>query len=180
MALSKVEIQTTFVVKNTCNGKTPWLVTSQQVEGDQYVLLDKWNRDFTKFVTGKALDLRNCDKTSINNDFFDNLLVERNSKSKDAVREATQVDEEHGSSSTVEIILPEVSFGDAEFKARSVRALWGVKSTELWVFLDADVLEHIRMGILESLNNKGRPSRKRVTGTSQDPLVSETQTTTSD
>ena len=119
----------------------------------------------------------------------------RNSKSKDAVREATQVDEEHGSSlgkrritakyrdlapPTVEIILPEVSFGDAEFKARSVRALWGVKSTELWVFLDADVLEHIRMGILKSLNNKGRPSRKRVRGTSQDPLVSETQTTTSD
>lgn len=186
MSRSDVEIEMKVVILNKNNKKNPWLATSTDTGGCKFVLLEKWSRDFTKFVTGKALDLRRCETTGINSTYFDHLLRQRNDKSKLAVKEATQVEEEGGNAQYVakrrvtakdrdpappfvEIELPEVCFGGAAFPARSVRVLWNVKSTDLWVELEADVLEHIRLGILQW----PKTSRKRARDTSLEEDVNE-------
>ena len=195
MALSNAVVEQRFVVTNNCMGKTFWSPSTREVQGEHFIQLDKWNRDFTKFVTGKALDLKRVNMSSINYQFFDDLVLLRNEASKEAVKEATMDDE--GTSAVckrrithkdkdlappvVTITLPQVSFGSANFEATPIKVLWGVKSTELWVNLSDCILEHIRMGILESINNQGRASRKKTRGTSGDLENSEsteTQTTT--
>ena len=186
MTRSDVEIEMKVVIMNNNNKKNPWLATSTDIGGCKFVHLEKWSRDFTKFVTGKALDLRRCEATGINSSFFEHLLGERNRKSKHAVKEATQVEEEGGNAQYVakrrvtakdkdlappfvEIELPEVCFGDVTCAARSVRVLWNVKSTDLWVELDASVLQHIRLGILQW----PKTTRKRARDTSLEAEVNE-------
>ena len=42
-----------------CGLKSPWLPTTREVEGLEYIKISRWCRDLTRFVSGRGLKLRN-------------------------------------------------------------------------------------------------------------------------
>ena len=76
-----------------------WIPTQKNEEGRVWVsVAGRWDRGFTKFVFGKALDLRK-DKysRSLNSKFFDDLMTQRQSTFNEAIQKRLQSedDQEH-------------------------------------------------------------------------------------
>ena len=167
---SNVTVKQVYIIENLCNAKSPWTPKVHVAEDRTYCLLAKWDTQFCRFVTGKPQDLRAGVGRSISCSFFDQLISERCEKSKKAVLQAVDIEDDDAPSKRpkkrrvkqqdqhlappfVTITLPPVEHEGVVLAANDVRALWNFRShQELWVEMTPDTLEHIRLGILSSMN----------------------------
>ncbi|CAJ1394788.1 unnamed protein product [Effrenium voratum] len=168
--VSRVSVKQIYSVTNEFTEKSPWLPRTQTVEGVAFVAINKWDTCFCKMVTGRSQDLRAGKGHHVNCTFLDELIAQRNSKSKAAVQDAMAVVMEgeenskppnkkrrvtpadrHLAPATVTVTLPAVTHGGVSFTETNVRALWTVRNQqEIFLELDEQVLEHLRIGVLES------------------------------
>ena len=140
-----------------------WVPQVQTIGDTKLMLLSKWDRGLTKFLTGKCLDW-NKDKKNLNStsagSYLDHLCKLRKAASLKALQDAhtnESEDEVPGPRRTavrvvtaemahfsplVTIELPAV--GDIE--ARPVKVAFGVSSRELWMEVDESNLLHIVLG----------------------------------
>ena len=144
-----------------------WARQLQTIGDTKLMLLSKWDRGLTKFLTGKCLDW-NKDKKNLNSasagSYLDHLRKLRKAASLKAVQDAHTNDSDEeapGPSSKrarrtavrvtaemahfspmVTIELPAV--GGVE--ARPVKVAFGVSSRELWMEVDESNLLHIVLG----------------------------------
>ena len=170
--MSNVEIKTVHIIKNDKMKKTPWTPMVRSVEDVPFIEISRWSRQLTLFVTGKALDLRKEKQHQTKADFFQALLTRRNDASQEAYYQATKDETNEGKQKKrkakpgdhlvapkcVDVSMPAAgSFGE-----RAVKCLWGVGTMSLWLELDAVVLEHLRVGILNfELDGVKKPSAKK-------------------
>ena len=153
--------------------KHPWVPETKSSGGLTFIKLDKWCRQLCLFVTGKGLDLRQGKRQDINCKFLEELQRLRTVASDKAIAELLQpASEEEGrknkrarkarSSDTdiapshVVVRLPNVFRGDQLHPGRNVKVMFGVKNSPIWIEATAPNLEHIRAGILESLESVER------------------------
>ena len=159
----------------------PWYPCTREVEGRQYLKLLKWDRDLTRFVSGKGMNLsRGRPSNHIGGvRFFTELAELRKEACNQAmvklvrdscleagqeppakVRPATQSDE-WLASRTVVVEVP--AAGD--MAARELRLLWAVRG-DVYMELTKDNLEYVREAIRSSAarepeDPKPRAGRKR-------------------
>ena len=162
--MSNISIRTIYEVVNDMNKKRPWTPSTQVIDGRTFVKLNKWCREWTRFVTGSALNLRKSSSTSISCAYWDSLLAERDKVSIASLKEQVVDDTDLESMkawkkrkvkmadsalapSTILFNLPKYQEHGNSLQAE---ALWAVKSPDHWVELTEEVLEHIREGILQS------------------------------
>lgn len=172
--MSETVIETKLVITNKLNGKSPWFPEAKVVEGITFVKLERLGRDFTRYVSGRSLDLRTGHSFSLNGSYLQKMVMERNNESESAFEVAlqdSQDDEDKPKKRKVKegdgllcqpivhIGLPPVS----GFSNKKVRCLWGVRAMPLWVEAVAESLEHIRAGILDASDGerRTRQSNKR-------------------
>ena len=153
--------------------KHPWVPETKSSGGVTFIKLEKWCRQLCLFVTGKALDLRPGKRQDINCKFLEELQRLRTVASDKAIAELLQpaADEEGRKNkrarkarssdtdiapSHVVIRLPNVFRGDQLHAERNMKVMFGVKNSPLWIEATAPNLEHIRAGILESLESVER------------------------
>ena len=164
-----------------------WVPQVQTIGDTKLMLLSKWDRGLTKFLTGKCLDW-NKDKKNLNStsagSYLDHLRKLRKAASLKAVQDAhtnESEDEVPGPSSKrarhtavrvvtadmahfsplVTIELPAVG----GIESRPVKVAFGASSRELWMEVDQSNLLHVVVGMREWETEKGR-SRK---GKKSDP-----------
>ncbi|CAJ1393472.1 unnamed protein product [Effrenium voratum] len=173
--MSNVQIGTIWVITNSHTVKNPWTPEVQCVEGTNFMKIYRWSRDLTRFVTGKALDLRKDKGHWLDGAFLGKLIAARDQKSKEAYKSAVMPEPEEGepaapqrrrrvrkddaavSAAVVEIVVPAVE----EHEEKTVKCLWGVKSHDLWIEMSDTILEHVRSGILaESSGQQGAKKRR--------------------
>lgn len=167
-AMSNTVIQSQVVIKNDLISKHPWYPEVQECEGKTFIKLERLSREFTRYCAGRSLDLRKSKAFSLNGNFLNQIVKERNVQSTEAYYEACSTDDATPSKSkkrrvsegdsvvcpsTVLVKLPP----STDHPERLVKCLWGVNSMPLWVELEASILEHIRSGTLEA------PQESRVT-----------------
>jgi hypothetical protein len=141
-----------------------------------FVQLDKWDRGFVKFVTGKPLTWQSesgaGDANNVNCKFLDTMQQLRtraaNKAFSDAIaaheddddnpkkpkqRKANRDDEAVVDDQVLTLQLPELVGDAGRVLANSVtlKVLWGVKNDVVWVELKEDNLNYIRHGIVQSL-----------------------------
>ncbi|CAJ1399713.1 unnamed protein product [Effrenium voratum] len=168
--VSRVSVKQIYSVTNEFTEKSPWLPRTETVQGVAFVAINKWDTYFCKMVTGRSQDLRAGKTHHVNCAFLDELIAQRNSKSKAAVQDAMAVPAEgeenpkvpnkkrrvtpadrHLAPATITVMLPAVTHGGVSFAETSVRALWNVRNQqEIFLELDEEVLEHLRIGVLQS------------------------------
>ena len=150
--------------------KHPWVPDVKEAGGRTYMKLDKWCRHFCLFVTGKGLDLRRSKRTGINSRFLEDLQKLRTAandkvigeylrppddgtgerrKAKKA-RKARAADMDIAPSH-ITIEVPMVVRGGHVYSATKMYVMFGVKNFPLWVEATSSNLEHIRAGILTSM-----------------------------
>lgn len=169
------EVDMRPVITNEGNKGQPWHPKIRCVEDRYYVKIQKWCRAFTRFCTGRSLDLRKGKGHSLSkSSFVDDLIVKLHEISVEAARELilaqaeTDADRNRAkrrkirpadsalSPHTVMLTLPAV----AEFEEKDIRCLWSVSGADMWVHLEARTLDHIRAGVLRSM--------PKVTGAGED------------
>lgn len=191
-AASKCEIVN--LVGCRLDGGELWVPQQKEIGSCKVMLLSKWDRGLTKFLTGKSLDFKK-DKKTLNSTsagaYLDALCDLRKKASLKAVQDAhanASDDEEPQPSSKrprrvsndmahfqplVEIMLPGV--GDMEPKL--VKVAFGVSNRDLWMEVDQSSLIQVFLGMKDCESCKGR-SRKvkkshfpasRASSTSQIP-----------
>jgi hypothetical protein len=87
------EIAEVSVIKH---GKITWIPDVKIINDRKFIALNKWNRDFVRFVMGKSLDMRNTQLNQVNSEFFDSLLAARKKASIQAVVDALDCEEKPG------------------------------------------------------------------------------------
>jgi hypothetical protein len=174
--MTTVEVQ--HVVKAP-DLKSPWTLDTEVVDGRTYVKLFKWNRDFIRFVHGRALNFGDK-STYCKLTFFDTLLRLRNNACDAALREvleqsrrdAEEINGVQGSRkktrkvyrvaqpsdaavlpAAVQISLPSL---DISHPAEVYVLSSGVRSRELIIELSSEILDYIRHGCLKCQPRQGR------------------------
>ena len=144
------------------HGKFTWIPKLQEVDGCKFIELSKWDRDFVRFATGKSLDFRSGKACSANVSFFDRLIAERKKSTHDAIVLTLQEADDEGSVGrnkrrktnwqevlSSEVMAPRCS--SVELDGACLRALAALKSTTVWVELNASNLSFIQNGVAQCL-----------------------------
>ena len=184
---TNTKVETVFIVTNDLNSKSPWSPAVQCVNNINYIKLGRWDRHFTRFVTGRVLDLRRGRSHHISCSFLDDLQEQIHNTSAEVINHILSGDTQDGSDvndpkegkggkpkrkraarpgdkhlapSFITVTLHAVEHMGECFPERSVKALWSVKGPDMWLELDAAVLEHVRLAILAS-QAAGEASRNK-------------------
>ena len=180
-----ISIQTSAIIKiasDGCKRAHTWLANTRSVpvhDGEDmvFVQLDKWERGFVKFVTGKPLTFKSeiQEANNVNCKFLDTLQRLRTRAANKAFSDAIAANEDGGDDepkpkkprqrqakrddeaviddTVLTLQLPELVGDGGNVIANSVtlKVLWGVKNDVVWIELKEDNLQYIRQGILQSL-----------------------------
>ncbi|CAK9114135.1 unnamed protein product, partial [Durusdinium trenchii] len=173
-----------------------WVPQVQTIGDSKLMLLSKWDRGLTKFLTGKCLDW-NKDKKNLNSTsagaYLDHLCKLRKAASLKAVQDAhanESDDEVPGPSSKrarrtavrvtadmahfspmVTIELP--AAGGVE--AKPVKVAFGTSSRDLWMEVDQSNLLHVVLGMKEWEAEKGRGRKVKNSDLPEGPSPSKPQ-----
>lgn len=158
-------------------GDMSWTPDQKMHQDRPWFLLGKWDRHFVKFMTGKALDLRrDREGASVNSSWMDEVFSRRQMACNQALVDAYQLNDDedqqpkkklkrsctaadvHLLPSAVTMKLPEAP----GFPEREVQVLVeGIKTTNMWLPLELEVLSHIKAGVMNS-EVKPRKSKEAV------------------
>lgn len=162
------------------DGKEPWIPKVKKIGNAQVMLVSKWDRGFTKFLTGKSLDLTKS-SMSLNSTsagaYIDELVRRRRVACEAAVLEANSTDENEKENRCkakkrrvtvtdsmsvikplVDITLPAVT--EPAMPERIVKCAFNT-GHELWVEVNETTLLQIVLGIQECGVTKGRTRKAR-------------------
>ena len=177
-----VTVQTAALIKIEGKPAQTWLANTRSVavhDGEDmvFVQLDKWERGFVKFVTGKSLTWKSKtqEANNVNCKFLDTLQQLRTRAANKAFNDAIAANEDGGDDepkpkkprqrkanrddeaviddTVLTLQLPELIGDTSNVLANSVtmKVLWGVKNDVVWVELKEENLNYIRQGIMQSL-----------------------------
>jgi hypothetical protein len=153
--------------------KHPWVPETKSAGGLKFIKLDKWCRQLCLFVTGKGLDLRQGKRQDINCRFLEELQRLRTLASDKAISELLQpppgeearkakkarkarASDVDIAPTHVVIRVPGVFRGEQLYPEMLMNVMFGVKNSPICIEATASNLEHIRAGILESLDSVER------------------------
>ena len=159
------------------NDSEIWIPKTKMIGNTKVMLLSKWDRGLTRFMTGKSLDLRATKTKSLNNTaagaYFDELCRQRKVACEKAVISAHSTDDGNGKqkrrrvtlsdsmshlSPLVDISLPEVV--EPAMPKRIVQVAFGT-GPEIWLEVNETNLLQVIRGCCECTMSKGR-TRKKV------------------
>jgi hypothetical protein len=176
---SEAQVQMRPVVTNM-HLKQPWCPNTTVVDGVHYVELDKWDRKFILFCTGRGLNLNPGKRHDINYSFLEDLQKlrtkacdkaladayadETNERPAKRVRKARLSDRDVAGH-VVQIKGPDLQRGGVHIQGVTLQVLFGVKHSSVWMELTAANLEYIRNGVLMSMeqNEVGRKWSAKMT-----------------
>ena len=162
---SEAVVELRPVVKNI-HLKQPWCPETVVVDECHFVELDKWDRKFILFCTGRALNLNPGKRHDINYRFLEDLQRLRTQACDQALADAyraengdrqakkirkARVTDRDVAGHVVTITGPDLRRGGVHIQGLEMRVLFGVKNSSVWVELNAPNLEYIRNGILMSM-----------------------------
>ena len=153
-----VQIQNVVTVTSSWSPKQIWRPATEVCDDVVFCKVEKWSREFTRFATGRALDLRKDKSWTVQREFLQSLFDQRQEESKKAVQEVleggpskkrkiSQSDKELASP-WVQVVMPEVRTEEKVYPERSVRVRWAVKDPALWIEMNPTILEHLAQGIM--------------------------------
>ena len=166
--------------------KADWMPKVQLVDNMEFVKLSKWDRDLTRYVSGRGLYLhKRADKLqhSINVKWFDEILALRKTECDKRLKEvicsaaveagetppekvrAAVADDEWLCGRHLALDLPPVP----GHPGLSARVLWGVKGADLYMQLTTDNLKYVKAAILASEPSERRQSKKAPADDRQGP-----------
>ena len=169
LAVMLVNIITKVVITSELNPKHPWTPETCQLGEHTFAKVCKWNREFTRFATGRALDLRKDKNYCASCGWLDDIVNQRHHQSVAAVQEALQADE-HTDADThksakkrkvhqrdqnlappyVTVTFPRVEFANEVFEEKHVKVGWAVKAPEIWIEMSPEIMGHLQLGIRSS------------------------------
>ena len=182
MAAQRARIQQVWqITGGNLKRKQTWVAETKELDGNTFVKIDKWNRPFVSFVTGKALQLqagREAHHLSI--PAFGKLLDAR----KDACAELYQATVREAAAAAgdpepqarqpreadcyltgrvVTMRLPAVEFEGDTADAIEMRALWSISAPEMWVELTEANMDYLRVYLKKGLQDHtgSEPQRRR-------------------
>ena len=174
-----------------------WIPTQKNEEGRVWVsVAGRWDRGFTKFVFGKALDLRK-DKysRSLNSKFFDDLMTQRQSTFNEAIQKRLQSEDDQEDTPPqskkvfksfkataakrqqyaphcIDIQLPAIEEGGPTPTAKVL--FEGLGSQTSWFELTEANLRHLKAGFVnsESKDRQPRAAKRRRGAWNMQPAFS--------
>ena len=172
------------------NGKDLWIPKIKEVGGVRLMHLSKWDRGFTRFLTGKSLDLKSSGK-SLNSTaagpYLEDLFRKKKEASQAAVLKAHDSAHESDSSEVkakakkrkvtddmscfsplVQISLPAVH--DPWMPERLVQVEFGGQS-DLWMEVNETSLRQLVLGIAECQSKGGRARTSKSMKTKTEPAL---------
>ncbi|CAJ1381987.1 unnamed protein product [Effrenium voratum] len=169
--MADTKISKVCVITSETRGKHQWKPEVVTVQGTDFIKLHRWSRDLTRYVTGRALDLRKGKGHCLSGDYMEHLVTERNKKSREAYQEAmrsTQEGEEppqprrrrtvrQSDSAVAPAVVPAADW----HPEREVQCLWSVKSPHLWLEMSEDIMVHLKAGIMQGIPEHERDAKKR-------------------
>lgn len=186
MALAgPIEIKTVMVIKMN---DLHWMPKVKEVHGTPFIMINKWDRHFTQFFTGKALDLRKGRHQSINSSsagsYLDLLIERRKEASIAAATEMFARSEETSAKSKkrkitnqdealvpiVQVELPAIDAAGVQVQARTIKMAFCKSGTDLWVEATPDAVQHILLGMRHHAGTHGR-SKKKCEEVAELPVV---------
>ena len=169
---SQCTMESRLVINNM--HKTDWVPEAKEVDALVFMRVSKWDRNFVKFCTGKALSFARHSRRDVNVSFIEVLQKLRTTvvdeaitsayASEDAekkkskrIRKAREADRDLAPA-VLTMSCPEVRRGDLCVPGISIKVLFGIKNNDLWIEALPENLEYIRHGVLSSLasDQKGR------------------------
>ena len=149
-------------------GQRQWVPEVRDVNGIRFIGLNKWSREFVRFVSGRGLDLRNTQRNTVNSEFFDTMLAARKAASVEAIQnvlnESDEADDADPSPSARRprkkqrhawsVLYASQSLGppfvDILVQGHQMKVLLEIRSNMVWVELTRDNLHFIQTGIMQS------------------------------
>lgn len=186
MAIPAVTIEHKLVVK--MEGKTPWTPVVKVIGNQQFIHVHKWDRSFTKFMTGKSLDLRAGNNHSIHGtnvgDYLEHLCDLRNIASNNAaIAELSECGSKkrriQASDSALvpvtSISLPEACLDGVTFEPAKVQVAFAISgTTDLWLEANHETIQRFLVGCkcFQSSNTARKANlKKKVESPKKDPDV---------
>eukprot|EP00435_Cladocopium_sp_Y103_P015443 s719_g3.t1 len=180
MELVKVrEIKVETLISCRIDSNASWIPHVKEVSGVRLMLLSKWDRGFTKFLTGKSLNLNkggmNLNSTPAGA-YLEDLVRQKREACQEVVQKAHE-SEEHGAKAKgkkrkvtitddmacfaplVWIKLPAVS--NPYMAERPVQVEFG-SSQELWMEVNETSLAQVVHGIAECSSKRGRARTNKL------------------
>ena len=178
----KVTIET--LVGCRLNDSDVWIPKTKMIGNTKVMLLSKWDRGLTRFMTGKCLDFRASGIKSLNctaaGAYLDDLCRKRKAACENAVISAHSTDDDNCTgrpkrrkvtlsdsmshlSPLVDISLPEVV--DPPMPTRIVQVAFGT-GPEIWLEVNETSLLQVIRGCCECTMSKGRTRKNSKAETS--------------
>ena len=166
-----------------------WIPTQKNEEGMVWFSVNgKWDRGFTKFVFGKALDLRSedlrkdKDRRSLNSKFFDDLVTQRQTTFNEIIQKRLQNEDDQEDTPPqnkkvfksfkataakhqqyapyyIDMQLPAIEEGGPTPTAKVL--FEGLGSQTLWFELTEANLRHLKAGFLNSASKEPRGAKRK-------------------
>ena len=158
-------------------GNKSWFPQCKEVMDRTFIRLQKWDRELTKAILGKALDLRATARgPNLNVKTFDELVRMRTAASRDAVmagltgndddseneqkpakkRRVRESDRLLAAEDWVTLTLQEFMFEDQKVGPLEARFLWGITSPELWMELSEHNVNYVVAAIQRDVQSSER------------------------
>ena len=151
----------------TTGGKA-WVPNVKDVDGAQYLQVQKYGRSITKFLTGKTMNLSKAKGFTLNGtpsgDFIDHLCELRtkasHNQAKDKILECDSQEftkekkkrkitaQDELLCPVVTVTLPPVQDDKVSLEGMDVKMLFGLTGTDVWVEAEESVIRHIVFGLL--------------------------------
>lgn len=178
--LGELTIETVVCISEKDN-KKKWFPSHKEVEGVQYIKLEKFERGFCLFATGRALELTKERKVNhCNVQGYWDLLEARDEACQqlfqrhlqhaaelvgeklEKCRRAREQDQ-YIAGRTVLATLPRIDKEPWQHPGLSMRMLWSVKSPDIWIELTEENLDYVRRCIRATLpkEDDAQPTRRR-------------------
>ena len=159
-------------------GAKNWVPKQKDENGTTWIYLAKWDRHFVHFVHGKFLDLskKNRDGVSVDSQFFDDMLANRQTAFNGAMQERLRdEDEEQAPRAKKQKVVKATPSKHASLAPHHVsmqlppvdgiehacKVLWlGMGTKGIWLEFSADVVRHVRKGLQKSVARRRQPKAK--------------------
>lgn len=186
MAIPEVTIEHKLAIKMSGTAAA-WNPTVKVIADQQFVSVHKWDRSFTKFITGQSLDLRAGRNHSIHGTnvgcYLELLCDLRNAASNNAAVAELQ---ECGAKKrriqsadsalvpTVCITLPECSLSGETFEPAKVKVAFAISGADLWLEAVPESIQRFIVGCkcFQSENTARKANlKKKAESPKKDPPV---------
>lgn len=144
-----------------------WSPEFKEVVNSVFLKVGKYDRTFSKWVTGKTLNMSNTRETSLACKAFTSLVLQRKAASVSAVCSARGENKQRVTESDSALVEPTVHI---EVKDVNMRMLWGIgRDPFLWVEYSPANLNALKALIMDCKGNNSNSPKKKPRGRKPKP-----------